>query len=173
MLKQTILTLAVASLVACGGGSGGDSPTATQATATPPPATAAPTPAPIVGGGGAPGPAPEPAPAPSDPPRNTTPVPVPTSPPRSTVPPQQPDTLCGPNMGGFMFSCDPRWPYKRRAPIHGSTQDQVDGFNAMCQTARCFLTRCEDGRVYVAAAQSQCMIPPTEGERNALNGFFR
>lgn len=177
MFKHTLTLLALATLAACGGGGGGeDVVPATQTVSqrpAPAPAAPAPAPAPIVGGE-APGPAPEPAPV-AAPIAATTPAPepVPTNPPRNTTPPQPPETLCGPNLGGFMFPCDPRWPYNNRPPMHGSTQAQVDGFNAMCQTARCFLTRCEDARVYVAAAQAACMRPPTEGERNALNGFFR
>jgi hypothetical protein len=68
---------------------------------------------------------------------------------------------CGPNGGGLMFECDPRWPFPGVAPVDGATQDQVDGYNAMCSTWRCMKYRCDDGRVVSWQYQLQmCAMPP-------------
>ena len=83
--------------------------------------------------------------------------------------PPPPELVCGINQGGAPIPCDPRWPFPNRQPTHGATQAQVDGFNTRCQTARCILFRCQDGRVYPGAIQGACMAPPSADEQAALN----
>lgn len=161
MIKSTLSILAFAALAACGGGGGDDAPAANkQALAKTPDTAPAPITAPIT----APAPAAQqPAPA-SIAPAAPEPRPVATEP-----APQPPVLVCGINQGGAPIPCDPRWPFPNRQPTHGATQAQVDGFNTRCQTARCILFRCQDGRVYPGAIQGACMAPPSSDEQAALN----
>jgi hypothetical protein len=64
------------------------------------------------------------------------------------------------DLGGNTKPCDPRWP-SRTPPTDGATQDQVDGWNAMCQTMLCIATRCPDARVFIPfyVAYNFCPAP--------------
>jgi hypothetical protein len=64
--------------------------------------------------------------------------------------------MCGPDLGGNMFPCDPRWPFPGVTPAYGATQDQVDGFNHDCQTMNCIQVRCPDGRILPFSLRAGC-----------------
>jgi hypothetical protein len=72
--------------------------------------------------------------------------------------PVVPVPMCGPNLGGQMFPCDPRWPFPGVMPVYGATQDQVDGFNHDCQTMNCIQVRCPDGRIVPFSLRAGCEV---------------
>lgn len=83
----------------------------------------------------------------------------------SDTQPSVPVALCD-TLGPYMKVCDPRWPYPLSAgPLpDNATNDQIDGWNANCNTVGCLLMRCPyNGQIMSTRQGSYCssLAPPT------------
>lgn len=182
---KSILFVSILALTACGGG-GGDSPTPPTVTAvstgvsTPTPMPSNFTPVPTTNGNVAfvapaqpvattSSVAPAPAPAPVvEQSMNNAAAPVIQEPAQTPAPvaivdpspaPAPAVAMCGPTSGGTFRPCDPRWPYNDRQLPFPATSDQVDGWNANCNTVHCTMVWCPDGRAVPFHLSMACQFP--------------